>query len=246
MSTSPGAAAVERSKSSSDPTASYVEASNAISLTLNGQRQDFEARSWINNHAKLPFIYRNIIVQIDADGLSRQAKKELFASTRERAKQSDVRTEIYDTLASVLRGDEEMQRLNEEERERLLRKSSAAVNEKIRKKLGRYIKHVLKDVEWPGPAGPPGSAKGMDRHVAKHRKPGQAATPRSTDDSHFPEAPTYLRFAKKSLTVTQGERAHLWVEIDAKNDYLPQDNDDPTITIDGPAEGKLRVAARSA
>jgi hypothetical protein len=234
------------SKSSSDPTASYVEAGNAISLTLNGQRQDFEARSWINNRAKLPFIYRSIIVQIEADGLSRQAKKELFASTRERARQSDVRTEIYETLASVLRGDEELQRLNDEERERLLRKSSAAVNEKVRKKLSRYIRHVLKDTERPGQAGAAGSARGTDGHVAKHRKPGQPGTPRSTDDSHLPEVPTYLRFAKEALTVAQGGRAQLWVEIDAKNDYLPRHNDDLAITVEGPAEGKVRVAARSA
>jgi hypothetical protein len=149
------------STSSSDPTASYVEASNAISLSLNGQRQDFEARAWINSRAKLPFVYRSLIVQIEADGLSRQAKKELFASTRERARQSDVRTEIYDTLARVLRNDEELQRLNEEERERLLRKSSTEVNEKVRKKLSKFIKHVLKDTERPGSRNAAGS--GVDR-----------------------------------------------------------------------------------
>jgi hypothetical protein len=235
------------STSKSDPTASYVEASNAISLTLNGQRQDFEARSWINNKAKLPFIYRHIIVQIEADGLSRQAKKELFASTRERARQSDVRTEIYDTLAEVLREDEELQRLNEEERERLLRKSSDAVNEKVRRKLGKWIKHILKDTERPGHRGSPGSGSGSGDYKPKHGtgggKPGR---PRDTDDSHLPEVPTYLHFARESLTVIQGGRSQLWVEIDAKNDYLPNHNDELTITVEGPGDGKVRVATRSA
>jgi hypothetical protein len=231
------------SSSTSDPTASYVEASNAISLTLNGQRQDFEARTWINSRAKLPFIYRNVIVQVEADGLSRQAKKELFASTRERARQSDVRSEIYETLASVLRGDEDLLRLNEEERERLLRKSSAVVNDKIRKKLGRYIKHVLKDTQRSAPSG---SANGTDGHNAKHRKPGRASAPRSTEDSHLPDVPTYISFVKEVLTVVQGGRAQLLVEIDAKNDYLPRHNDELTITIEGPVSAKVRVAARSA
>lgn len=234
------------STSSSDPTASYVEASNAISLTLNGQRQDFEARAWINNRAKLPFIYRNIIVQIEADGLSRQAKKELFASTRERARQSDVRTEIYDTLASVLRDDDELQRLNEEERERLLRKSSDTVNEKVRKKLGRFIKHVLKDTERPGRHDSPGSDGGSGGYTPRHRRTDPPPGPRPTDDSHLPEIPTYMRFAREALTVAQGRRAQLWVEIDAKNDYLPLHNEDLTITIEGPTDGKVRVAARSA
>jgi hypothetical protein len=234
------------STSTSDPTASYVAASNAISITLNGQRQDFESRAWINNRAKLPFIYRSLIVQIEADGLSRQAKKELFASTRERARQSDVRTEIYDTLARVLHGDEELQRLNEEERERLLRRSSAAVNEKVRKKLGKFIKHVLKDTERPGSRNASGSGSGGDSGGPKHRKPGTAAPPRNTDDSLLPEVPTYLRFAKDALLVAQGANAQLWVEIDAKNDYLPIHNADLNITIEGPADGQVRVAARSA
>jgi hypothetical protein len=234
----------ENATSTSDPTASYVEASNAISLTLNGQRQDFEARAWINTRAKLPFIYRNLIVQIEADGLSRQAKKELFASTRERARQSDVRTEIYDTLAQVLRGDEELQRLNEEARERLLRKASAAVNERVRKKLSKFIKHVLKDTERPGSTSGPGS--GLGDYAPKHGKPGQPSQPRSTDDSHLPETPTYLRFAKDALNVAQGRSAQLWVEINAKNDYLPQHNHDLTIVIDGPVSDKVHVAARSA
>jgi hypothetical protein len=234
------------STSSSDPTASYVEASNAISLTLNGQRQEFEARAWINNRAKLPFIYRNILVQIEADGLTRQAKKELFASTRERARQSDMRSEIYDTLAVVLRGDEELHRLDEEERERLLRKSSDTVNEKVRKKLGRFIKHVLKDTERPGRHDSLRSDGGSGGYAPRHRRTDPPPGPRPTDDSHLPESPTYMRFAKEALTVAQGRRAQLWVEIDAKNDYLPLHNEDLTITIEGPADGEVRVAARSA
>jgi hypothetical protein len=232
------------STSTSDPTAAYVEAGNAISLTLNGQRQDYEARAWINTRAKLPFIYRNLIIQIEADGLSRQAKKELFASTRERARQSDVRTEIYDTLARVLRGDEELQRLNEEARERLLRKASAEVNERVRKKLSKFIKHILKDTERPGSGS--GSGSGLGDYTPKHGKPGRPSAPRSTDDSHLPEVPTYLRFSKDALTVAQGRSAQLWVEIDAKNDYLPRHNNDLAITVDGPALDKVHVAARSA
>lgn len=232
------------STSTSDPTASYVEASNAISLTLNGQRQDYEARTWISTRAKLPFIYRHLIVQIEADGLSRQAKKELFASTRERARQSDVRTEIYETLAQVLRGDEELLRLNDEARERLLRKASAEVNERVRKKLSKFIKHVLKDTERPGSRS--GSGSGIGDYAPKHGKPGQPSQPRPTGDAHLLDVPTYLKFGKDALTVAQGRSAQLWVEIDAKNNYLPKHNDDLTISIDGPASDKVRVAARSA
>ena len=54
-------------------------------MTLYGQRQDQLPRSWIKENAKLPYLYKQIIVQVDADELTPIAKRELFASTRERA-----------------------------------------------------------------------------------------------------------------------------------------------------------------
>jgi hypothetical protein len=61
----------------------------------------------------------------------------------------------------------------------------------------------------------------------------------------LPDIPTYVWFVKEALAVTQGGRAQLLVEIDAKNDYLPRHNDDLTIMIEGSAEARVRVAARS-
>lgn len=53
-------------------------------MTLYGQRQDSERRGWLKGQVELPYLTRNILVQIDVDALSPPAKRKLFSSTRER------------------------------------------------------------------------------------------------------------------------------------------------------------------
>jgi hypothetical protein len=108
-------------------------------MTLFGQRQDQLSRSWIKDQAKLPYLFKNIIVQIDADGLTPIAKRELFASTRERATESDLRRTIYEFLATQMRDDDELGRLNHLEKERLMSRSTAATNDRIRQRLAKFI-----------------------------------------------------------------------------------------------------------
>lgn len=236
------------STSTSDPTASYVDAGTAIGISLHGQRQDSEARSWINTRAKLPFIYKNLIVEIKADDLTQQAKKELFASTRERARLSDVRTKIYDSLADILRTDDELKRLNGEERERLLKKSTSAANDKIRKRLSKFIKTALKERTKPGKGAGKGagSTSATDPGPTPPRPTRPPSPPRDISDDHLPVIPTHLRFEKDAMIVRQGASGQVWVEVDAKNNYLPMNDGALQITVDGPDPSKLRVTARSA
>ena len=74
----------EGSTSSSEIARSYVEPTAAVSITLFGQRQDATPRTWIKDQVKLPFLFKNMVVQIDADRLTGRARREVFASTRER------------------------------------------------------------------------------------------------------------------------------------------------------------------
>lgn len=228
------------SDKTSDPAGGYVQPSSAVSMTLFGQRQDAEPRSWIKDQAKLPFLYKNIIVQIDADELTPIAKRELFASTRERATSSDLRSEIYGRLASALLTDEELKTLNHEEKERLLARSTSAANDRIRKKLQKFITTRLKDTLRAGKGG-----TGQGDEGRKKSKPG-GRSHRNTDDSSLPNVPTYLRFQTKQMRVVQGRRTTVWVEIDAKNGYLPAHDDELEISWIGEFPGdKVRLTGRS-
>lgn len=228
--------------SRTEPAASYVRADSAVSMTLFGQRQDTEPRSWINAQAKLPFLYRNMIVQIDADALTPLAKREVFASTRERATKSELRALIYENLASSLRSDDELKRLNHEEKERLLQRSTQASSEKVRKRLAKFIKTHLKDVSRPGKGG---TASGEDGRKPSG-KGGTISPPRDTSDERLHNVPTKLEIVRDSVRIAQGSKGYSWVEIDAKNGYLPAHDDDLTFAWEGTDPGdKLKLTMRS-
>lgn len=231
----------EGSSASGDAAASYVRADSAISMTLFGQRQDTESRIWIKDNALLPFLFKNMVVQINADGLTPAAKREIFASTRERATKSDLRDEIYAQLASVLWSDEELKRLNHEEKERLLQRSTSASSEKVRKRLAKFIKTRLKNVMKPGKGGfEPGDGG------RKKTRSGNGGAHRDITDDNLPRVPTKLEFKRKIIRVNQRANGYTWVEIDAKNGYLPAHDDELTLGWDGDGPGdKVKLKMRS-
>ena len=215
-------------------------------MTVDGQRHDSEERFWLRRHASLPFLYKNVIVQIDATDLSGQAKAELFASTRERGRTSDVRTRLYDALAYALKSDPNLRLLNEEQKERLLRRSTAAASEKVRRRLAKFVRSRLKDRSRGGKGKVPGTRSTKRGRIRAPRfRSGPVAEPRDTSDSHLPEHPTYLRFLRSLIEVRQGRKAHVMVEIDAKNGYLPDHDDSLTITVEGPDPNAVQVLGRS-
>ena len=112
---------------------------------------------------------------------------------------------IYDFLETQLKGDEELGRLNHLEKERLMNRSTAATNDKIRERLAKFIKTRLKEGIKTG--GGPSTTKGTGKTEKPHRptKPaGVIRPPRKTDDSALPKVPTYIRFEKDHVRLVQG------------------------------------------
>lgn len=233
----------EGSGSKTEPAASYVHADNALCMTLFGQRQDAEPRYWIKEKLQLPFLFKNLIVQISCDDLTARGKNEVFASTRERATRGDLHSRIFEAVLAAMRADGELKRLDRQLRERILSKSTDAASEKVRKRLRDFIKTRLKGLSKPGKGGQAGEGTGGARPP---KQPAHAPSPpRDIDDSRLPSVPTYIRFQHTFLHVHQGGRAHVTVEVNAKNGYLPDYDDDIEIQFEGPAEEKLRNPMRS-
>lgn len=234
-----------------EPTDSFVPyASEAIAMTIFGQRQDTQSRTWIKDQAKLPFLYKNLVVQIDTDPMTVRGRNILFASTRERATESPLKSAIYAELGKALAMDEELKRLNKIEKERRLSKSTATTNEKIRKRLAKFIDTRLKGVTQPGKGGTDEGSGGTRKGT-----PGSGGSKRDTDDSDFPEVPTELEFMRgkagdltkvAEIVIRQGARTTVWVKLDAKNGYLPLHDDDLTTEWSGSDhDGKLTQTTRS-
>jgi len=229
------------SASNSEPLESYCSADTAIAITLFGQRQDSRQRAWLKDRIKLPFLFKRLIVQVSCDGLSPAAKGELFTSTRERATESDIKERIYSELERILRDDDELKRLNHEEKEKMLSQSTAKVSEKIQKRLGEYINTKLKDVQKPG--------RGSDQEGddgSRKPKPGKPSPPRNTDDANLHAVPTVLKFEKDELSAVQGASSHVYLLVNAKNGFFPEHDKELMIQWSGPStEHMPRVSSRS-
>jgi hypothetical protein len=228
------------SDSKTPPTASFVGSDAALTVTLAGQRQDARRSQTIKTKARLPYLTRNLIVQIKVDSLSAAAKRELFSSTRERTVQGPLADQIFDEVVSCLRDDEELRRLNREERQRSRGNVAKKVNEKVRARIGKYIKTFMDKQTRKGGKGKPITDPGPP----PPKPPGPPGPPRDTTDDHLPNAPTAISFEKPVLTIRRGRRSAIWVHIDAKNGYLPTHDDDLEIELSG-LDGKVQVKTRS-
>jgi hypothetical protein len=225
------------STSKTDPTASYIGTDQAVTMTLSGQRQDAESRGWLRNRTELPFLVKNLVVQVDVDDLAPIGKRELFASTRERAVDSELRDQIYAEIVTVLRGDGELRRLEREERDRLLAQSTEQVDEKIRERLRKRIETLLK--------GKTRKVKRLQPVPEATNSRGSGKSRRDITDDHLANVPTTMRFLRDPITIKRGGATTVWVEIDAKNGYLPGNEDDLTVTFDTALGGKVRDVAKS-
>lgn len=227
------------SDSKTDPTASYVGADSAVSMTLYGQRQDAERRSWLKTQVSLPYLQRNLIVQIDVDELSPGAKRELFASTRERGVEGALRDTIYRETADLLRNDGELRRLDHEERERMRAKSASQVRSKVRERLRRFVKTFQRE-QTRHDSGPNSGT----RPTSYVRPPRPLSPPRNTDDSHLSSVPSRLFFERDPISIAQGRRTTVWVDLDAKNGYFRRHEDDLSISFSG-LDAKVSDVSRS-
>jgi len=225
----------ESNRSTSDPNASYVGADAALTMTLSGQRQDVESRAFLRNRAGLPVLSRAFVGQIVVDGLTPIGRRQLFSSTRERAVDGPVRAAIYDLVAQALLDDPELQRLEREERDRLLAESTEIVDEKVRERLRKHIQTKLRDR----------SRRVRECVIAPTTRCGGGDSHRDWDDSGLPAVPTEMHFEKPRATARRGASTTVWVAINARNGYLPEQLDALSVHVGGAASGKVADVSKS-
>ena len=121
----------------------YTLSSQPIIITFNGQRQGAESSSIIKNDLKLPFLEKYLIVQIEADQLDNDSKRQLFSSTRESVRDTTIREELKQLVLNVLSGDEKLKHLDRERRQRYFTKEDTEAMDKLRQRLASRINRFL-------------------------------------------------------------------------------------------------------
>lgn len=193
----------------------YVTPEQGFCLSLNGQRQYNRGRSWFR---ELGFnnIFQRIICVVECDGILYHERYSIFKSDREGILESPECELLMKKVEDVLKNDPDLQELEEEAKEEKIKNSSGKVS-------GKTLDEIKKIIGGEMGRGGPGNVKG--------RRTPPSGKKRNTDDSHLPEIPTTLKIEKNPFNAARGSRQRLYVNLDAKNGYLPHDDREITLTI---------------
>lgn len=217
----------EDKKAKEDLVNGFVTADSAVTVTLNGQRQEVEKRDWIKRGCRLPHLSKRMIIQVVADDLTQESKIKAFASTRERLR-GPVKDLILSKVLQVIEEDDAIASLEERLREKSLQQTAEKASKKDLDKLARAI----------GKLG--GRTKEIDEDELEEGRgkdgSGRGGSPRDTNDDHLPAEPTRLTFDRHVITIEAGGRnKRVMLDLDTKNGYLPDHDEDLTITVEGPS-----------
>lgn len=212
----------------------YTTADQALTITLNGQRQAVRDRQWLKRKTELQFLFNRLVVFIDATGLTNQAKRSVFSSTRESGVDSDITDLLLARTLDELKDDDGLVSLDEAARQRVVDKATATTSEKVKKQMADAIGKFLK--------GPELGAKGGRRRKSRRKRRGGDSPP-PPDDSLMLEVPDLLRVVEP-VEVVAGASASVKLDINAKNDFLPLHGHGLSVVITGELAQHVRLRSK--
>ena len=198
-------------------TASYVETAHALNVMHNGQRQITKPRDWVRRKTGMNFLHKRLILHLDSGGLTHQAKRAIFSSTRESGVDSRTLTEILDMVISELKEDENLHALDQADKDLALNKATAAMSKTLKKKLEKEVSMRIK--------GTIGGTLGGINIPKKRRKKKRPGKPIDVSDDKFPEIPTNLSFSADQINIYPGSRRTVILEINGKNGFVPNEGE---------------------
>jgi hypothetical protein len=215
-----------------DPDA-YTTSDQALTITLNGQRQLTRNRAWLKRQLELPFLFRRLVVVVDGTTLTNAAKRAIFASTRESGADTAETRLVLERMVEELKQDEGLYALDEQQRQRALEDATRSTTEKVKRQLasqiGSYLRGELRGNRGggPGPRRPP--------------RPPRPPAPPEVDDSHLLEVPDRLALLTDPVQIEPGGTAALRLELNAKNDFLPRHGEGLTVVIGPELAGQMQT-----
>jgi hypothetical protein len=204
------------------PSRAFVDNTKPIVLTHNGQNQGEISGRLVQKDADLFYLQKQgrLIVHVNCDRLSPQAKRMLFSSTREQWREGFIQNTIQEEIVSLLKSDDELRRLNEMARDESLRDKDDAAEKQIQRQVARLLRIT-------GPA--IAEVGGTSSSTAGDDKPGGGGGGSKTPEPIEPsDPPTFIRIVTdedKPIKFYGGQRRMIRLETDANSDY--HDPDDP-------------------
>ena len=184
----------------------YTLASQPVIVTYNGQKQGYFPNTLIKNDLKLPYLDRYIVVHVDCDGLDNDSRRQLFTSTRESLKETQLGDNLRQLVRETLEEDENLRRLDHERKQRYVRTVDSSSVENIRRRLAKRVSVFSR-----------GSGKtNPDRPDVP---PGPI--PPAPPEIPTQDPPTFIRITNPNpRPVYAGRTFTLKIETDARPDYF--------------------------
>jgi hypothetical protein len=204
-------------KANKRPTAAFVNPARPVLLTLNGQAQAELSSTLVRKDAELPYLTQRLIVHVDCNRLSADARRQLFVSNRETARSGALLQMIQKEVIDLLRTDDELVRLNAEARNATMKERDEEAILDARKQVAKLLKLQGIDFADIPVAAAAKEGKGEADRSSRPRVPRPAPAP-----IEWHEPPTYIRIVwpkDEALTFYPEQRKYLRIETDAQSKY---------------------------
>lgn len=220
-----------------DSVSQFVEKTEPVVFTLHGQKHHAESKQFLKQTG-YTFLKDRLIVEVNCDDLSQEGKR-VFSSTRDRASEGREYRTIINRLSETLENDEELERLNQEFKDRALNEASSEQEEKAKDLLAELLyepevatQGEVKTDGGDGSGGDGGNGGGGSRDPVKPRH--NYPTFVEIDNSHDP------------LRAQQGRTMRVRVKTDAADDYETLDRGEITIGWDDVLDEALTYRSETA
>ncbi len=122
------------------PNKAYVNGSKPIVLTINGQTHAEWSANILRKDAELMHLASRMVVHLDCNQLSFDAKRVLFVSNREESRKGLVQNLILQELLGALKADEKLAELEEQARLAGMKEKDENAEREVRKEVARMLR----------------------------------------------------------------------------------------------------------
>lgn len=187
----------------------YCLRSQPIVVTFNGQRQGDFPNTVIKGDLKLPYLDSYLVVQVDCDRLDAESRRQLFPTTRESIRDTEIGHDLRRLVQETLAGDADLKRLDKERMKKLVTNIESSSTEKIRKRLSSRIKVFTTAAAETG-KGP---------IISRDNQPD--GEPQKREPIPVQDPPSYLKITSAApRKIYAGKKFTLNFETDARPDYF--------------------------
>lgn len=189
----------------------FIDPNNPIVVTYLGQAHAKLPRRILGSDCRLPYLYKDLVVQIDCDNITDKGRRTLFTSTREVVTEEGRRL-LRDCLVNSL--SEELSELDQKRQLEFLTEGVTKAKEDLQRKLVEMINRIR-----PGTFKMPSGNIGTGSVTRKKRRKRRRMKP-PLDTKNFP---TYIKITNKQDPLKFSNAwIGTWVEVesDAPDDFL--------------------------